>query len=237
MIKEEIITAIQPFMAANRGDEAMEEILSSIAAELLDCNATEAKKALCGEEFSFSRSEYDNIQSAKELVRHIQFHGLSTKQVDRNRAADIIGNSSVQELVELANDIGRNDADGNPDPNGSWSSSRRPTQGTFYHLLSLIWNWEDVCRFWDQHTNPSRKRLEEKCSEWEKKYNAEHDNHRNARHLYDVEKHKVEVLEAKLASVTEAAEAYKRTAESALRAKTEINKKIFELYDAVLKSE
>lgn len=106
-------------------------------------------------------SKYDNIQSAKELVLEVQAHGLSTLQEDLCRAQDIFGNSSVEELVALANDIGRNNEKGEPDPKGSWSSSRRATQGTFYSIAFQIWNWEDATRFWNQHTNPEREEFVE----------------------------------------------------------------------------
>lgn len=106
-------------------------------------------------------SKYDNIQSAKELVLEVQAHGLSTLQEDLCRAQDIFGNSSVEELVALANDIGRNNEKGEPDPKGGWSSSRRATQGTFYSIAFQIWNWEDATRFWNQHTNPEREEFVE----------------------------------------------------------------------------
>ena len=69
-------------------------------------------------------SKYDGIKTAAELVREVKNHGLSTVQEDLNRAADIIGNSEIGELVRLANDIGRNNENGEPDPKGTWSSNR-----------------------------------------------------------------------------------------------------------------
>lgn len=104
-------------------------------------------------------SKYDSIKTAADLISEVQGHGLSTVQDDLNRAADIFGNSSVEELDRLANDIGRNNQNGEPDPKGSWSSSRKATQGTFYMIASAIWNWEDVTRFWNLHTNPEREEL------------------------------------------------------------------------------
>lgn len=106
-------------------------------------------------------SKYDSIQTAAELVSEVRFHGLSTAQEDICRAQDIFGNSSIEDLVALANDIGRNNDQGEPDPKGSWSSSRQPTQSTFYMIASCIWNWEEVTRFWNQHTNPERIELVE----------------------------------------------------------------------------
>lgn len=77
-------------------------------------------------------SKYDGIKTAAELVREVKNYGLSTVQEDLNRAADIIGNSEIGELVRLANDIGRNNENGEPDPKGTWSSNRIATQNTFY---------------------------------------------------------------------------------------------------------
>jgi len=104
-------------------------------------------------------SIYDEIKTAADLIREVALHGLSTKQEDICRAQDIFGRSSVEELVLLANDNGRNDEHGNPDPKGSWSSGRRGTQSTFYIIAFSIWNWEDATRFWNQHTNPDKEML------------------------------------------------------------------------------
>lgn len=106
-------------------------------------------------------SKYDSIQTAAELVAEVQAHGLSTAQEDICRAQDIFGHTSVEELARLANDNGRNNDQGQPDPQGSWSSGRRPTQGTFYSIAFSIWNWEDATRFWNLHTNPERQAWQE----------------------------------------------------------------------------
>lgn len=110
-------------------------------------------------------SKYDSIKTAADLVTEVQFHGLSTAQDDICRAQDILGNTSIEELARLANDIGRNNDDGEPDPKGSWSSNRKPTQGTFYSIIFAIWNWEDACRFWNEHTNPLKERHDKICAE------------------------------------------------------------------------
>ena len=106
-------------------------------------------------------SKYDKITTPAELVSEIRFHGMSTEQEDICRIQDIFGNAPIEELVRLANDIGRNNENGEPDPKGSWSSNRPATQSTFYMILSQIWNWEEVTRFWNQHTNPQTKELQE----------------------------------------------------------------------------
>lgn len=112
-------------------------------------------------------SKYDSIRTAAEMVQEVRMHGLSTAQEDLNQVADIFGRSNVEELVTLANDIGRNNENGEPDPKGSWSSNRLPTQGTFYYIISHIWNWEEVTHFWNLHTNPEHERLVEARAVWD----------------------------------------------------------------------
>ena len=63
-------------------------------------------------------SKYDDIKTAAELVAEVRAHGLSLDQEDICRAQDIFGNSPIEELVRLANDIGRNNRNGEPDPRG-----------------------------------------------------------------------------------------------------------------------
>lgn len=104
-------------------------------------------------------SIYDNIKTARELVQAVRISGLSTATEDICRAQDIFGHSTIEELEELANDTGRNNENGEPDPNGSWSSGRAATRGTFYSILFNIWNWEDATRFWNQHSNPEYEEL------------------------------------------------------------------------------
>ena len=104
-------------------------------------------------------SIYDNIKTAKDLISEVMVSGLSTNQEDICRAQDIIGNSTIEELVALANDIGRDDEHGNPDPKGSWCRGRRATQGTFYMVLFHIWNWEQATNFWNLYTNPDREKM------------------------------------------------------------------------------
>lgn len=106
-------------------------------------------------------SKYDSIKTAAELVEEVQLNGLSMAQEDICRAQDIFGITSVDELARLANDIGMNNDNGEPDPKGTWSSGRRATQGTFYMIVSNIWSWEEVTRFWNLYTNPESKELKE----------------------------------------------------------------------------
>lgn len=104
-------------------------------------------------------SKYDSIQTVAELVAEVQIHGLSLAMEDICRVQDIFGHTSFEELARLANDTGRNNAQGEPDPKGTWSSGRRGTQNTFYSIISSIWHWEEVTRFWNTYTNPQTEEL------------------------------------------------------------------------------
>ena len=106
-------------------------------------------------------SKYDSIKTAAELVAEVRANGLSTVQEDICRAQDIFGHTPIEELDRLANDIGRDNDKGDPDPHGTWSSSRPATQATFYRIVFSIWNWEDAVRFWNQHTNPEHMAFDE----------------------------------------------------------------------------
>ena len=68
-------------------------------------------------------SKYDSIKTAAELVAEVRVHGLSLAQEDICRVQDIFGNAPIEDLVALANDIGRNNRNGEPDPKGSMSSN------------------------------------------------------------------------------------------------------------------
>lgn len=106
-------------------------------------------------------SKYDSIKTAAELVKEVRLNGLSLAQEDICRAQDIFGNTPIEELAFLANDIGRNNRDGEPDPKGTVSSDRPATQNTFYSILFRIWHWEDATRFWNQHSNPEHEEIVE----------------------------------------------------------------------------
>lgn len=82
-----------------------------------------------------TKSIYDKIETAKDLIFEVKAHGLSTKIEDICRAQDIFGNSPVEELETLANDKNR---------------SRE-----FYQIIFTIWNWEDATRFYNQTSNPA----------------------------------------------------------------------------------
>lgn len=110
-------------------------------------------------------SKYDHIETAADLVAEVAAHGLSMEQEDINRAQDIFGRSTIKELVDLANDIGRNNENGEPDPNGTWSSGRRGTQDKFYLIAFNIWNWRDAVRFYNEHTDGAQREVKRLTAE------------------------------------------------------------------------
>ena len=87
------------------------------------------------------KTQLSQIETAAELLTLVGWQGVSTKQEDISRMQDIIGHSTIEELDRLANDKG--------------------TQSGFYHLLSVIWRWDDLIEFWNKHTNPDHKEMEE----------------------------------------------------------------------------
>lgn len=82
-----------------------------------------------------TKSIYDKIETAKDLIREVKAHGLSTKTDDICRAQDIFGRSTIEELDALATD--------------------NKTHSTFYFTLFTIWNWEEATRFFNEHSNIS----------------------------------------------------------------------------------
>ena len=87
------------------------------------------------------KTKLEQIETAAELVALVSWQGVSTKQEDISKMQDIIGHSTLDQLDVLAND--------------------KNTKSNFYHLLSVIWNWEDLIRFWNEHTDPGYKELRE----------------------------------------------------------------------------
>ena len=105
------------------------------------------------------KTKLEQIESATELVQLVSWQGVSTKQEDICKMQDIIGHSTLDELIKLANDNGRCDSEGNPDPDGTCWGGRTGTQKDFYHLLSIIWNWTDLIEFWNRYTDCGYKEL------------------------------------------------------------------------------
>ena len=85
-------------------------------------------------------SQYDSIQTPKELLAKVAMHGFSTQIDDKLRAQDIFGRAPIEDLVELANTAGK-------------------TSENFYMVLFSIWHWTDATRFYNQHTNPEIKTM------------------------------------------------------------------------------
>ncbi len=97
-------------------------------------------------------SKYDSIQTAKDLILEVSAHGLSLAQEDICRAQDIFGHTAIEDLVALANDIGRDNERGEPDPKGSHYSGRPGTRKEFYQILFNIWHWEQATEFYNKYT-------------------------------------------------------------------------------------
>ena len=85
-------------------------------------------------------SQYDSIQTPKDLITRVSIQGFSTKIDDRLRAQDIFGRAAIEDLVELANAGGK-------------------ISENFYMVLFSIWHWSDATRFYNEHSNPGRDRL------------------------------------------------------------------------------
>ena len=153
-------------------------------------------------------SIYDNIKTAAELVSYVSVHGLSLKDEDICRVQDIFGNSTIGELADLANDIGRCNEKGEPDPNGSWSSGRKGTRNTFYSILFNIWNYEDAVRFWNMHTNPEHEQLkllkkerdekDKKIAELQNQLEIERYNHKSEETAWSEDRKEIKELEESL---------------------------------------
>lgn len=171
-------------------------------------------------------SQYDKIETPKDLIDEVRMHGLSTLQEDICRAQDIFGRAPLEDLIALAKDNGRQDRDGTPNPDGSWSGGRRGTSDTFYTIIYTIWNWLDATRFFNEHSNPATKaaketaaklnRTEEELSttsaelgtlrhnyhEMQEQYIAEHSERVNAATALEAAQREILALKAKLYDLT-----------------------------------
>jgi len=92
-------------------------------------------------------SKYDEIFTAYDLIREVISNGLSTAIEDINRAADIFGNSSVDELAKLANSEDQ--------------ICGKYVSNMFYSIAFSIWNWQDAVNFYNEHTNLAGVKLRE----------------------------------------------------------------------------
>ena len=93
------------------------------------------------------KSKYDNIKTARELVAEVALNGISTTDEDICRAQDIFGQSSVGELKELAKDFS--------------GVHGKTVSCEFYHIISVIWAWEDAVRFWNETSNREHQEVQD----------------------------------------------------------------------------
>jgi len=111
-------------------------------------------------------SKYDSIKTATDLIFEVRMHGLSLEQDDRNRAADILGNSGIKELADLANNAQCRNENG-------MTTGKPHTMETFYFIAFSVWGWEQATRFFNEHSNPVTKAAREIAAELSK-LQAEH---------------------------------------------------------------
>ena len=74
-----------------------------------------------------------NIKTAEELVLFAEKNGICMDYLGRMQ--DIIGHSTTEELVKIANEHTK----------------------TFYWILFKAWDWQDAVVFWNKHTNIERR--------------------------------------------------------------------------------
>lgn len=88
-------------------------------------------------------SEYDKIETFKDLYISVKAHGMLTDIEAVCRAQDIIGHSTEAELLNILDKDRMN----------------------FYLILSVCWDRERVFDFWNKHSNPDRQRMNEAIKE------------------------------------------------------------------------
>lgn len=84
-----------------------------------------------------TKSIYDEIKTAEEIINKIKGDGLSMQDEDICRVADILGHSTMEQLKKVAND----------------------DTETFYWTLFHVWNWRDAVDFWNRYTNRNTAEL------------------------------------------------------------------------------
>lgn len=140
---------------------------------------------------------YDNIQTAEELIREVISNGLNIEQNHINRAADIMGNTSVGALAVLAND--------------ERTVSGKRICETCYFILFSVWNWRQAVNFYNEHTLKIREKdetikrdratmrnIEEHSAQLEK-FNAElRKDNENTRNAFEEAQREIIALKAKL---------------------------------------
>ena len=146
-------------------------------------------------------SKYDEIGTAEALVREVISNGLSLDQDDRNRAADIVGRTSVGELAALAN--------------SEEKASGKQFGETLYFILFNIWNWREATSFYNEHTlavavkfrelkaerdelSKDREAAWEKVNELQEKWDSTYEQFRRHENRAIAAEQEIVVLKAKL---------------------------------------
>lgn len=88
-------------------------------------------------------SEYDKIETFKNLYISVKMHGMLTDIEAVCRAQDIIGHSTEAELLDILEKDRMN----------------------FYLIISTCWDRDRVFDFWNKHSNPDRQRMNEAIKE------------------------------------------------------------------------
>ncbi len=88
-------------------------------------------------------SEYDKIETFKDLYISVKAHGMQTNIDAVCRAQDIIGHSTEADLLDILEKDRMN----------------------FYLIIGTCWDRERVFDFWNKHSNPDRKRMNEAIKE------------------------------------------------------------------------
>lgn len=102
------------------------------------------------------KTKLEQIENAQELLTYIAAFGIPTDTDSICRMQDIIGHSSIDDLVALARDNGTEVRNGQ-----TWSTGRKGTQRDMMSLLFHIWNWEDATRFYNTYVNAEYLKMKE----------------------------------------------------------------------------
>lgn len=109
------------------------------------------------------KTKLEQIETIQELLTYITAFGIPTDTESICKMQDIVGNSPVKTLVELAQDDGTKVAD-----DGSrWSTGRHGSQKEMMALLFTIWHWEDATSFYNRHVNKEYREIKAKAQDAE----------------------------------------------------------------------
>ena len=108
------------------------------------------------------KTKLEQIENAQELLTYIAAFGIPTDTDSICRMQDIIGHSSIDDLVALARDNGTEVRNGQ-----TWSTGRKGTQRDMMSLLFHIWHWEEATRFYNTYVNTEYKQLKDSVSKIE----------------------------------------------------------------------